>query len=89
MSDDALYCGKKTEQQRNTLEHLSMKPKEYILMTVQRTENADNPKRLKAILEAFTEVPKRTSVVFTVHLRTKKRIGHCGLQGLPSQNDGY
>ena len=82
MYDAALYYGKKAERESKILEHLGLKPEEYILATVHRAENTDDPKRLKAILEALAEIHREVSVVFPVHPRTRRRIKDYGLQDL-------
>jgi UDP-N-acetylglucosamine 2-epimerase len=55
---------------------LNLSDRGYILMTVHRAENTDDPIRLKAILDALGqfEVP----VVFPVHPRTRKAMNELG-----------
>ena len=55
--------------------------KPYILATVHRAENTDDPERLKAILQALAEVHRKVPVVFPVHPRTRKRARDFGLEG--------
>ena len=43
----------------------------YILATLHRAENTDNPKRLHAIMEALAEISQITPVVLPIHPRTK------------------
>lgn len=79
MYDAALYYGEKAERQSNILDHLGLKPEEYILATVHRAENTDDPNRLRAILEALAEVHKELPVVFPLHPRTWKQVKAFGL----------
>ena len=44
---------------------------DYILTTIHRAENTDNPKRLQAIIEAFNEIAKEIQIVLPLHPRTK------------------
>ncbi len=44
---------------------------EYILTTIHRAENTDDPKRLEAIFEALNEIAKEIQIVFPLHPRTK------------------
>ena len=44
---------------------------EYILTTIHRAENTDDPKRLKAIFEALNEIVKEIQIVLPLHPRTK------------------
>jgi len=45
---------------------------EYLLATIHRAENVDNPEVLRNLIEAFTSAP--LPVVFPVHPRTAKRL---------------
>lgn len=55
---------------RKILSEMKLKPREYLLLTIHRQENTDNPKSLKSIFSAFTGVEK--TVVFPVHPRLRK-----------------
>ena len=50
---------------------------EFILVTVHRAENVDDPSRLRSILEALVE--SGMEVIFPIHPRTKKWIEEYGL----------
>ena len=60
--------------------NLSRKPvgvnfnRDFILCTVHRAENTDNPQRLKSIFEALEEVGKDMQVILPIHPRTKKKM---------------
>ncbi|WP_243028299.1 non-hydrolyzing UDP-N-acetylglucosamine 2-epimerase [Thermus albus] len=79
MYDAALYYGEKAEGQSRILSKLGLKPKGYILATIHRAENTDDPVRLGVILQAFAEVHREIPVVFPVHPRTRKRAEAFGL----------
>ena len=49
-----------------------VKQRQYLLATVHRSENTDDPSRLKNILEAFNAIGE--AVVFPVHPRTRKML---------------
>lgn len=56
-------------------------PGEFILATLHRAENTDNPERLANIVEALNEVHKTSmSVVLPLHPRTRKLIAQQGLE---------
>jgi len=57
---------------REILTRLALAPGNYLLATVHRSENTDEPKRLAAILEAFNAMEE--PIVFPVHPRTRKMI---------------
>ncbi len=56
---------------------LAKKPKDffykdsYILSTIHRAENTDNPERLKAIFSALNDLAKEIQVILPLHPRTK------------------
>ena len=55
---------------------LAIKPEveladEYILSTIHRAENTDDPQRLEAIFEALNEIAKEIQIVLPLHPRTK------------------
>jgi len=82
MYDAALYYGKKAERESHILDRLGLTPKGYILATVHRAENTDDPERLRAILMALAEVAREVPVVFPVHPRTRKAVERFGFYGL-------
>lgn len=56
------------------LENLKVKPNEYIMMTLHRDFNVDNPKKLEKILKEVNKISKEIKIVLPIHPRTKKRI---------------
>ncbi|WP_243089948.1 non-hydrolyzing UDP-N-acetylglucosamine 2-epimerase [Thermus neutrinimicus] len=82
MYDAALYYGEKAERESQILQRLNVAPKGYILATVHRAENTDDPVRLRVILEALAQVHREVPVVFPVHPRTRKRAEAYGLEEL-------
>ena len=46
----------------------------YYLVTLHRAENTDDPKKLKSILEALSEIGRKIPVILPLHPRTKKMI---------------
>lgn len=55
-------------------------PEKFILSTIHRAENTDDPQRLKAIFEALSEISKQIPIVLPLHPRTKKIIGNYKLE---------
>ncbi len=51
----------------------------YVLATVHRAENTDDPQRLHAIFGALNEIAKEKQVVLPLHPRTKKILGREGV----------
>ncbi len=82
MYDAALYYGEKAERKSQILNRLDLHGKQYILATVHRAENTDDPVRLKIILDTLAQVHRQVPVVFPVHPRTRKRAADFGLTSL-------
>ena len=72
MYDAALYYGAKAERQSRVLEQLSLRSKGYILATVHRAENTDDPARLHAIFDGLECVAQDMPVVLPLHPRTRR-----------------
>jgi UDP-GlcNAc3NAcA epimerase len=79
MYDAALFYGGKARRESCVLARLALKPKEYILVTIHRAENTDDPARLQAIVEGLCMVGKSVPVVFPVHPRTRRALERYGL----------
>lgn len=72
MYDNTLHFGKVAEARSEILQHLRLEDKEFILATIHRDNNTDNPNRLSNIFEALNEITVQTgiSVVLPLHPRT-------------------
>lgn len=73
---DACYQNLEFARQRNAPQRFGVESKRFILVTLHREENTDNPERLKGALEAVRAVGAElglTPLMFT-HPRTRKRI---------------
>lgn len=64
----------------DVLERFHVKPGEYILLTIHRARNTDDPVRLGNILRAVGSSDGK--VVFPIHPRTRARIKAFGLENL-------
>ena len=72
MYDAALFFGDKAKRESHVLKDLNLEAKTYILATVHRAENTDNPARLMEIFEGLDEVARDIPVILPLHPRTKK-----------------
>ncbi len=71
MYDAVLFFSEIAEKKSTILNKLGLEPKSYYLATVHRQENTDDPSRLSAIFEAFSEIAtKQQAVVIPLHPRT-------------------
>ncbi len=78
MQDAAYYYADKAEQQ-STISRDLIKGN-FVLCTIHRQENTDDPIRLKAIINALNKIYKKTRVVLPMHPRTRKIIEQTGLE---------
>jgi UDP-GlcNAc3NAcA epimerase len=74
MYDAALYYAAKAAAVSQILQRLQLNPKGYVLATIHRAENTDEPARLQAILDGLAGVASEVPVVFPVHPRTRGAI---------------
>jgi UDP-GlcNAc3NAcA epimerase len=74
MYDAALYYRARTKRPAT----LDLPDGDFALCTVHRQENTDDPKRLRGILDALTEIADCVPVVFPLHPRTRKAIERHG-----------
>jgi len=76
MADALAYAAGKA-QDSPVLDHLGLQAGGYLLATLHRAENTDDPQRLESISAAFAQV--REPLVFPVHPRTRQALERNGL----------
>jgi UDP-GlcNAc3NAcA epimerase len=74
MYDAALLFGGLARARSTILERLGLTPGTYILATVHRAENTDDPGRLRAIFEGLSEVAVEMPIVLPLHPRTRHAL---------------
>jgi UDP-GlcNAc3NAcA epimerase len=74
MYDAALRFGPRAEERSAILQELGLAPKSYVLATIHRAGNVDDPARLEAIYEGLERVAATLPVVWPVHPRTRPHI---------------
>jgi UDP-GlcNAc3NAcA epimerase len=72
MYDGLLWAVERAKAESTILQRLQLVEKQYLLATVHRAENTDDPARLRDILAAFNALAQR--LVFPVHPRTRLKI---------------
>jgi len=77
MIDTLLKCRSKAGETR-AFEKLGVEPKQYVLATLHRPGNVDDPKRLKNLVDVLDGIARTLPVVFPVHPRTRKRMEEIG-----------
>jgi UDP-GlcNAc3NAcA epimerase len=74
MYDAALVFGEIAERKSTVIRALELTPKGYLLATVHRAENTDDPIRLRNIMTAFQELARTQTLVLPVHPRTRPKL---------------
>ena len=82
MSDSLIAADARARALSDVLARLGLAEKGFLLVTVHRAENTDDPARLGAILAALGE--SASTVVFPVHPRTKGVMARLGLAFAPN-----
>ncbi len=85
MYDAALFFGARADERSDVLERLELVPRRYILGTIHRAENTDDPARLGAIFEAMALASEELPVILPLHPRTRKALEHHGALGPASR----
>lgn len=79
MFDAALHYARLAPESSEVLTRLDLRPGEYVLATVHRAENTDDPARLRGILAALDEVARNMPVVLPAHPRTRAALDLAGV----------
>jgi UDP-GlcNAc3NAcA epimerase len=80
MCDATLYYRDCAAAKSDLLNRLELVPKGYVLATIHRAENTDDPRRLAAIVDGIEEVAASTPVVFPIHPRTETALEKLGFR---------
>lgn len=87
MYDAARYYGAKAEAaQSGILQEMGLRTKDYVLATVHRADNTDDPARLWAIFKGLMHVSDEMPVVVPLHPRTRVALERDGLLEQVSQS---
>lgn len=76
MYDNSLYFSEVAESKTTILDKLKLKKNNFILATIHRNNNTDEPKRLNALFKALNDISKehKLDVVLPLHPRTAKLL---------------
>jgi len=80
MYDAALLFGQRARQRATILADLGLSPKTYLLATLHRAYNTDDPQVLRQLLTTFAAIAE--PVILPLHPRTRARIAEFGLSPL-------
>jgi UDP-GlcNAc3NAcA epimerase len=79
MFDVAIWYGERASRDLSLLQELRLEPGNYVLVTVHRAENTDDPRRVGAILEGLKIVSSKLPVLWPIHPRTRNVLAASGL----------
>lgn len=79
MEDAARYYAKVASSNSTILNDLKLAQNNYVLCTIHRAENTDNPENLKSMVRALDTINEKMQVVIPLHPRTKKIIENLGI----------
>ena len=76
MYDNSLYFAELAEQKTTVMSELKLEKNNFVLATIHRNNNTDEPERLSAIFEAFHQlsVQHKIKIVVPLHPRTSKLL---------------
>jgi UDP-GlcNAc3NAcA epimerase len=78
MYDVALHHGSRVEPDGGAMARHGLEAGRFVLATVHRAENTDEPRRLTVILRALERLSEHIVVVWPVHPRTRKALQKLG-----------
>lgn len=58
---------------------MGLKPRQYVVLTLHRPSNVDDPSVLSRIMGAVAQIARRLPVVFPVHPRTRRQAAAAGI----------
>ena len=71
MYDAVLFYRQKIKTHSTIIQKENLEGKAFVLVTIHRAENTNDPKRLKEICDALNEIQKERQVILPLHPRTK------------------
>jgi len=76
MFDNTLYFSEIANKNTDTISRLGLKANEFVLLTIHRNNNTDEPERLNNILNTLNELSLKNNLpfVFPTHPRTTKML---------------
>ena len=82
MYDNSMYFSAMADMQSDIIERLGLSYRQFILATIHRPANTDNPENLRSIFRALNDIAEQhqMDVVLPLHPRTRKMIGELRLE---------
>lgn len=76
MYDNSMYFSAMADRQSDIIERMGLSYRNFVLATIHRPANTDNPENLKTILRALSDIAEQhqMEVVLPLHPRTRQRL---------------
>lgn len=88
MIDSLLKHREAARRDSTALADFGLEAGRYVLVTLHRPSNVDEPGQLKGLLGALGRLSEERKVLFPVHPRTRKNIGAFGLDAVVASHPG-
>jgi UDP-N-acetylglucosamine 2-epimerase (non-hydrolysing) len=85
---DTLHQHVEDVRRRTTLRDLDLQPNDYIVVTLHRPSNVDQPDRLRDLVDILVDTSRQLPVIFPVHPRTAQRLDAFGLRTRLASSSG-
>lgn len=85
MYDVVQFYRKKASATSPVVKDLGLTGKPFVLVTIHRAENTDDPARLNTIMSSLSEIAKENTIVFPMHPRTRKVLSNVYKGTIPEQ----
>lgn len=74
MVDAILFYQKKADSLSSIIKDVGLTAKPFILATIHRAENTDDPEKLTSIITSLNRISEFKTIIFPIHPRTKKLL---------------
>jgi UDP-GlcNAc3NAcA epimerase len=88
MYDIALTSAERATKESKVLGELGLSAGSFILATIHRASNTDDPVTLRTIMDGLGQAAQKLPVIFPIHPRTRAAIERLGNNESPSTFDG-
>jgi UDP-N-acetylglucosamine 2-epimerase (non-hydrolysing) len=85
---DSLEMLRDKIEQQTAAKEIGVTHGEYVMVTLHRPSNVDNPKILTSLCEMLCRISRKIPMVFPVHPRTRKNLEKSSLMSLVAENPG-
>lgn len=79
MKDAVSYYSLTSSKKSSVIENLKLDTNNFVLATIHRQENTDDPLKLEAIFKGFSELSSQIKVILPLHPRTRKLLQNSDL----------